>query len=131
VHHPREILRIERDYTGGEVIQFSPSYPLELEGRVRAVHSAYGVGPCVNMTLTQVTPTQFLESINLINEVLISAHSLQPSFVDNMLAVFTLQLSRHVLTSHYEKVNINLLGWFEPKSLPRRKYEDCGRSSPT
>ena len=37
VHHPREILRIERDYTGGEVIQFSPSYPLELEGRVRAV----------------------------------------------------------------------------------------------
>lgn len=49
MHHPREILRIERDYTGGEVIQFSPSYPLELEGRVRAVHSAYGVGPCANM----------------------------------------------------------------------------------
>jgi len=35
VHHPREILRIERDYTGGEVIQFAPIYPLELEGRVR------------------------------------------------------------------------------------------------
>ena len=34
VHHPREILRIERDYTGGEVIQFAPIYPLELENRV-------------------------------------------------------------------------------------------------
>ena len=34
VHHPREIIRIERDYTGGEVVQFAPIYPLELEGRV-------------------------------------------------------------------------------------------------
>lgn len=34
VHHPREILRVERDYTGGEVIQFAPIYPLELENRV-------------------------------------------------------------------------------------------------
>ncbi len=34
LHHPREILRIERDYTGGELIQFAPIYPLELEGRV-------------------------------------------------------------------------------------------------
>jgi len=35
VHHPREILRVERDYTGGELVQFAPIYPLELEGRVR------------------------------------------------------------------------------------------------
>src|ERR1700722_1929446 len=35
LHHPREILRIERDYTGGELIQFAPIYPLELAGRVR------------------------------------------------------------------------------------------------
>ncbi|KAF7310437.1 Erf4 domain-containing protein [Mycena chlorophos] len=83
LHHPREILRVERDYTGGELIQFAPIYPLELEGRV--------------------TPTQFLESINEINEVLISAHSLRRSFLDNMLAVFTLQLSRIILTSHYDK----------------------------
>ncbi|EEB87122.1 hypothetical protein MPER_15657, partial [Moniliophthora perniciosa FA553] len=33
VHHPREVLRVERDYTGGELIQFAPIYPLELEGR--------------------------------------------------------------------------------------------------
>ncbi|KAJ6626977.1 Golgin subfamily A member 7/ERF4 family-domain-containing protein, partial [Mycena sp. CBHHK59/15] len=83
IHHPREILRVERDYTGGELIQFAPIYPLELEGRI--------------------TPTQFLESINAINELLISAHSLRYSFLDNALAVFTLQLSRWILTSHYEK----------------------------
>ncbi|KAJ7171762.1 Golgin subfamily A member 7/ERF4 family-domain-containing protein [Mycena crocata] len=88
VHHPREILRVERDYTGGELIQFAPIYPLELEGRI--------------------TPTQFLESINAINELLISAHSLRHSFLDNFLAVFTLQLSRVILTSHYEKEMLRL-----------------------
>lgn len=36
-HHPREIIRIERDYSGGELVQFSPAYPLELEGRVRFI----------------------------------------------------------------------------------------------
>ena len=35
LHHPREILRIERDYSSGELTQFAPIYPLELEGRVR------------------------------------------------------------------------------------------------
>jgi len=34
IHHPREIVRIERDYSGGEIIQFSAVYPLEFEGRV-------------------------------------------------------------------------------------------------
>ncbi|TCD71464.1 hypothetical protein EIP91_010170 [Steccherinum ochraceum] len=66
VHHPREIIRIERDYSGGELVQFAPIYPLELEGRI--------------------TPTQFLETVNTINEILISAHSL-----------------RLVTKSHYEK----------------------------
>ncbi|KAK0232876.1 Golgin subfamily A member 7/ERF4 family-domain-containing protein [Armillaria fumosa] len=83
VHHPREVIRIERDYTGGELIQFAPIYPLELEGRI--------------------TPTQFLESINAINELLISAHSIRRSMVDNVLAVVTLYLSRLIITSHYEK----------------------------
>jgi len=83
VHHPREVIRIERDYTGGELVQFAPIYPLELEGRI--------------------TPTHFLESINAMNELLISAHSLRRSFLDNTLAVLTLQLSRLFLTSHYEK----------------------------
>ncbi|KAF8807170.1 hypothetical protein BYT27DRAFT_6557093 [Phlegmacium glaucopus] len=83
VHHPREILRVERDYTGGELIQFAPIYPLELEGRI--------------------TPTQFLESINAMNELLISAHTLRHSFVDNALAIFSLQISKLFMTSHFEK----------------------------
>ncbi|TBU38546.1 Golgin subfamily A member 7/ERF4 family-domain-containing protein [Dichomitus squalens] len=83
VHHPREIVRVERDYTGGELPQFTPTYPLELEGRI--------------------TPTQFLETINAINELLLSAHSLSHAFVDNALAYFTLQVSRAVKKTHYEK----------------------------
>jgi len=83
VHHPREIVRIERDYVGGELIQFSPIFPLELEGRI--------------------TPTQFHQTINDINEILISAHSIRHSFLDNFLAVVTLQLSTLVMTSHYGK----------------------------
>lgn len=35
VHHPREIVRIERDWdTGGEVCQFYGTWVMELEGRV-------------------------------------------------------------------------------------------------
>lgn len=83
VHHPREVLRVERDFTGGEVIQFAPIYPLELEGRL--------------------TPTQFLESINSINEVLISAHSLRHAFLDNVITLMSLQLSRLVMSTHFQK----------------------------
>lgn len=62
----------------------------------------------------QITPTQFLESINALNEKLISAHSLRHSFLDNMLAVFSLQLSKLFWTSHYEKAT--------PVSLERLSY---------
>ena len=34
VHRPREIIRLDRDYTSGEVCQFWSGFPLELEGRV-------------------------------------------------------------------------------------------------
>ncbi|KAF8665163.1 hypothetical protein AX16_000628 [Volvariella volvacea WC 439] len=83
LHHPREIVRIERDYSGGELIQFAPIYPLELEGRIN--------------------PTQFLESINSINELLISAHSLRHAFIDNLIAVATLQLSRLFVSTHFDR----------------------------
>ena len=56
------------------------------------------------LTYSKLTPTQFLETINAINEILISAHSLKHSLVDNALSFFTLQTSRLVLSSHYEKV---------------------------
>lgn len=42
VHHPREVVRVERDYVGGELIQFSPVFPLELEGRVRSSRTCMG-----------------------------------------------------------------------------------------
>lgn len=40
VHHPREIIRIERDYASGELAQFAATYPLEIEGRVSISHAA-------------------------------------------------------------------------------------------
>ncbi|KAH7908205.1 Golgin subfamily A member 7/ERF4 family-domain-containing protein [Hygrophoropsis aurantiaca] len=83
VHHPREIVRIERDFAGGELIQFASIYPIELDGRI--------------------TPTQFLETINSLNEILISAHSIRHSFFHNFLAVMTLQISSLLLSTHYEK----------------------------
>ncbi|KAI5120543.1 hypothetical protein M0805_000272 [Coniferiporia weirii] len=83
VHHPREVIRIERDYSGGELVQFSPAYPLELEGRI--------------------TPTQFLETINAINESLIEAHSLRWSFLDNTLALLTLYISRLFIRPYYDR----------------------------
>lgn len=33
-HKPREIIRIDRDYSDGEICQFWSGYPMELEGRV-------------------------------------------------------------------------------------------------
>lgn len=45
-----------------------------------------------------------METINDINEILISAHSARHSFIYNFLAVFTLHLTTIFLTSHYDKV---------------------------
>jgi len=83
LHHAREIIRVERDYEHGELCQFSSAYPLELEGRI--------------------TPTEFLETVNAINEILISAYSVKAATVDNILAIVTLYLSTLVRTSHYTK----------------------------
>lgn len=57
----------------------------------------------------KISATRFLESINLVNEILISAHSLRHSCFDISLAFLTFQLSRLVKTSHYEKVSVKLL----------------------
>ena len=57
------------------------------------------------LSSVQITPTQFLETVNAINVLLISAHSLGYAFVDNALAYFTLQISRAVKKSHYEKAS--------------------------
>ncbi|GJJ08873.1 hypothetical protein Clacol_003093 [Clathrus columnatus] len=88
LHHPRDIVRIERDYDHGELVQFSSAYPLEFEGRI--------------------TPTQFLETINAINERLISAHSLTGAFIFNLLAILTFWISPFFIKSKYEKEMRNL-----------------------
>jgi hypothetical protein len=83
VHHPREILRIERDYSGGEIVQFSSVFPLELEGRI--------------------TPTEYQETINGINEILIKAYSITRSFLDHSFAILTIYLSMLFLDSNYDR----------------------------
>lgn len=106
VHHPREIVRVERDYTGGEIVQFSSIYPMELEGRVSSYFYFRARLPmsCVIDIFTQITPRRFMESINAINEILISAYSLWHSVFDNGIVIFSLQLSRLVISTHYERV---------------------------
>ncbi|KAH7103122.1 Golgin subfamily A member 7/ERF4 family-domain-containing protein [Auriculariales sp. MPI-PUGE-AT-0066] len=83
VHDPREIVRIERDYTSGELPQFSPTFPLELEGRI--------------------TATKFIETINSVNEILISAYSLRRAALDNTLAALTFYATTIFMDSHYDR----------------------------
>jgi len=106
VHFPREIVRVERDYSGGELVQLYPTYPLEFEGRV--------------------TPTQFQASINEINEVLISAYSLRSSAFEHILGVMTLYLSTLILETHYEKEMRRLARLFD--RLNREIFHPVGLS---
>ncbi|KAK0549058.1 hypothetical protein OC844_006925 [Tilletia horrida] len=80
---PREIIRVERDYGAGELCQFHPAFPLELEGRL--------------------SPTAFAETINEINLLLIDAHDSAWSCFDNALAILTLWISPLFLSSHYAR----------------------------
>ena len=105
VHHPREIVRVERDYTGGEIVQFASVYPMELEGRV-SLSFLVSYHASLLKKLMQITPRQFMESINAINEILISAYSLWHSVFDNGVEIFSLQLSKLVVSTHYERVII-------------------------
>lgn len=45
-----------------------------------------------------------MESINAINEILISAYSLWHSVFDNCVEIFSLQLSKLVVSTHYARV---------------------------
>jgi Golgin subfamily A member 7/ERF4 family len=68
--------------------RFYPVYPIELEGRI--------------------TPTQWLDTVNGINEILISAHSLKRAALDHVLSVLTLYISSLILSTHYDKVSCGL-----------------------
>ncbi|GAA5963877.1 hypothetical protein JCM3765_004049 [Sporobolomyces pararoseus] len=81
---PREIIRIERDYSSGTgIVQFWPGWIWELEGRI--------------------SPTVYQTFLNDLNLILARAHDPYKSIFDNVLAVVTLWISPLVLTSHYRK----------------------------
>ncbi|KAL7416857.1 Golgin subfamily A member 7/ERF4 family-domain-containing protein [Mrakia frigida] len=94
---PREILRVERDFSSGDIAQFYTSYPLELEGRV--------------------TPSQFQDLINDINALLLQANSFSHAVVDNVLMVVTFHLSLLVRQSHFEKELDRLERIIETKNI--------------
>lgn len=75
--------RIERDYSIGEVTQFYPTMPAELDGRLRAV--------------------DFSETINDINTLLLSAQARGWALLDNVLMMTTFFLSPYILGSHYNR----------------------------
>ncbi|EPQ25946.1 uncharacterized protein PFL1_06401 [Pseudozyma flocculosa PF-1] len=90
---PREIVRIERDYTTGELPQFHPAFPLELEGRI--------------------SPTVYSELVNDLNDLLISAHAPGRTWLDNVLAILTFYLSPMVLGTHHGRKMKELYGYID------------------
>jgi hypothetical protein len=85
IHLPKEIVRIDRDWSDGEPCQFCESFPLELEGRLQ--------------------PHKWTEFISALNAVLLEAYSVRGAAVDNIIAVLTLWTSLAWRTSHFERVS--------------------------
>ncbi|ORX38071.1 Golgin subfamily A member 7/ERF4 family-domain-containing protein, partial [Kockovaella imperatae] len=82
-HLPKEIVRIERDWSDGEVCQFETSFPMELEGRVQ--------------------PKKWAEFVSTLNRRLLSAYSIRGAVIDNLFAIATWWTSLLWRTSHFEK----------------------------
>ncbi|KAK4057892.1 hypothetical protein OIO90_001111 [Microbotryomycetes sp. JL221] len=80
---PREIVRIERDYSAGEVVQFFSGWMWEFEGRI--------------------TPRAYDSIMKEINQGLASAHDPSKSLWDNIFAVLTLYISPKLFGSHFER----------------------------
>lgn len=83
IHKPRAIVRVERDYSAGELCQFWSGWKEELQGRV--------------------TPTTYQTTMNDLNTILASANDPYKSIFDNCLSILTLYLSPFLLGSHYER----------------------------
>lgn len=115
VHHPKEIVRIERDWSGpagGQVCQFYTSWVMELEGRVRLVPVDLSHAVCVRSSTSpvsispfQVTPTQFQALINTLNHHLQLANSTGSTVWENILAVLTWHTSLIWYTPRFERVS--------------------------
>ncbi|KAL7424897.1 hypothetical protein Q5752_000583 [Cryptotrichosporon argae] len=83
VHLPKEIVRVERDWSGGEAAQFSPTFPLELEARL--------------------SPADFARFVDDVNAPLRSAYSTRAAVVDNAVALATMWTSLWWRTSWFEQ----------------------------
>ncbi|CAG8433129.1 7790_t:CDS:2 [Ambispora gerdemannii] len=81
---PKQIIRIERDYSRGELCQFYAAFPLEIDGRV--------------------SPRVFQQTITTLNELLEKAHSPKYNWVDNFLACLTLYMSTLCKRPHYDRM---------------------------
>ncbi|KAG9306296.1 hypothetical protein G9A89_018179 [Geosiphon pyriformis] len=84
VPNPKQLIRIERDYSRGELCQFYTAFPLEIDGRIN--------------------PLQFQETIATLNELLERAHSPKYNWMDNLLACLTLYTSTFCIRSHYDRM---------------------------
>lgn len=82
----KKLVRIERDYSDGELCQFEPIFPMELDGRVN--------------------PQDFSKTIAHLNSLLQKAHKPLNSVFDNMLECLTLYMSSLFYKSHYKRVCI-------------------------
>ncbi|OXC67669.1 hypothetical protein AYX13_03755 [Cryptococcus neoformans] len=82
-HLPKEMVRIERDWSGGEMCQFETIFPLELEGRIQ--------------------PSELSSFLNAINAKLAEAYAMTPNIIDNLIAIATFWTSLLWKTSHFEK----------------------------
>ncbi|WRT69422.1 uncharacterized protein IL334_006408 [Kwoniella shivajii] len=82
-HLPKEMVRIERDWSDGEICKFETMFPMELEGRIE--------------------PIQMTSFINSLNEILHSAYAVKAAIWDNIVAISTLWTSLIWRQSHFEK----------------------------
>ncbi|RIB24625.1 Golgin subfamily A member 7/ERF4, partial [Gigaspora rosea] len=110
---PKRIIRIERDYSRGELCQFRTTFPTEIDGRI--------------------TPIQFRQTINRLNELLAKAFNPKNNWYDNCLACLSIYTSTLFSQSHYEKIveeicifldnenqnlyNINGLNFRDPRKI--------------
>ncbi|CAJ0919376.1 11109_t:CDS:2 [Entrophospora sp. SA101] len=81
---PKTVIRIERDYSKGELCQFKNDFPKEINERV--------------------SPMRFKETIDKLNELLKEADNPKYSWFENCLACITLYSSILCIRSHYDKM---------------------------
>lgn len=81
---PKRIIRIDRDYTSGELCQFQTAFPVEIDGRI--------------------TPRRFQQTINTLNDLLAKAHNPKYNFFDNCLACLTIYTSTLCLRPHFDRM---------------------------